>query len=154
MVYHLFAGLLTYREVALLYDPEESSSIAQQRIATVVAHEQVHMWFGDLVTCEWWKYTWLNEGFARYFQYFATALVYKEWDLDLQFVPDQLHTIFASDSLEFSYALTREVNTPDEIDSTFGSHSYMKGASIIRMTEHVLGHDKFITAIRQYLRKK
>lgn len=69
-------GLLTYRETALLYDESESTSMAQQRVATVIAHEQAHMWFGDLVTCDWWSMTWLNEGFARYFQYFGTAMVY------------------------------------------------------------------------------
>lgn len=128
--------------------------MAQQRVAAVVAHEQAHMWFGDLVTCEWWKYTWLNEGFARYFQYFVTALVQTDWDLDLQFVPDQLHGALGIDSLEYSYPLTRDVNTPDEIQETLGTISYQKGASIVRMTEHLLGRDKFLFALQQYLKQK
>lgn len=68
-------GLLTYRERALLYEEGSTTRSAQQYIAAVVSHEQAHMWFGDLVTCEWWSYTWLNEGFARYFQYFGTSEV-------------------------------------------------------------------------------
>lgn len=74
-LFFFLVGLLTYREALLLYDPDVATSLAQQRIAAVVAHEQAHMWFGDLVTCDWWKYTWLNEGFARYFQFFGTAMV-------------------------------------------------------------------------------
>lgn len=41
-------GLVTFRETALLYDKEISSSQNKQRVATVVAHELAHMWFGNL----------------------------------------------------------------------------------------------------------
>lgn len=52
---------------------------------------------GNLMTCKWWSYTWLNEGFARYFQSFGTHMVDSEFDLDLQFVVDQMQ------SREFPY---------------------------------------------------
>lgn len=68
-------GLLTYRERALLYEEGSTTLTSKQSIAAIIAHEQAHMWFGNFVTCKWWSYTWLNEGFARYFQYFATAMV-------------------------------------------------------------------------------
>lgn len=62
-------GLITYREKRMLYDPKESSINEQQAICLVIAHEIAHQWFGDLVSPQWWKYLWLNEGFARYLQY-------------------------------------------------------------------------------------
>ncbi|KAG8035220.1 hypothetical protein G9C98_001710 [Cotesia typhae] len=68
-------GLITYRENYLLYDETESSDSAQQKVASTIVHECAHMWFGNLVTPEWWGYLWLSEGFANYYQYFATSLV-------------------------------------------------------------------------------
>lgn len=68
-------GLVTYRENRLLYDESSSSDAAQQGVASVIVHELTHMWFGNMITPEWWSYLWLSEAFARYFQYFATAQV-------------------------------------------------------------------------------
>lgn len=147
-------GLLTFRETTLLYDSSASTALAQQRVATVVAHEQAHMWFGDLVTCDWWEFTWLNEGFARYYQYFGTAMVESTWDLPLQFVVEQLHVALSADSLETTEAMTHAVNTPEEIKSIFNSISYNKGASVLRMIEHVVGSENFKSAIKEYLRIK
>lgn len=68
-------GLITYRESRLLYDEHSTSDVAKQSIASVIIHELTHMWFGNMITPEWWSYLWLSEAFARYFQYFGTAQV-------------------------------------------------------------------------------
>lgn len=68
-------GLLTYREARLLYHKDHSSITSKQAIGNVIAHEIAHQWFGNLVSPSWWSYVWLSEGFGRYFQYHATAIV-------------------------------------------------------------------------------
>lgn len=58
-----------------MYDEQHTDSLFKQRIAYILSHEIAHMWFGNLVTCDWWDVLWLNEGFARYYQYYLTDLV-------------------------------------------------------------------------------
>lgn len=146
-------GLLTYRETGILYDPETTSSVAQQRIAAVIAHEQAHQWFGDLLTCKWWENTWLNEGFARYFQYFGTQMVpsANKWDMEYQFVVENLQQSMILDSSENTHPMTHPVNTPSEISAIFDNISYNKGGSILRMLQHMIGVENFQKTLKHYL---
>ncbi|XP_031788189.1 uncharacterized protein LOC100124285 [Nasonia vitripennis] len=147
-------GLITYRETAVLYDEKDSSAPAQQRVASVIVHECAHMWFGNLVTPEWWSYLWLSEAFARYFQYIATAKIEPSWKMDQQFVVEQHQIALGVDGLESSEAMTRPAITQSEIGRMGDSITYSKGGSIVRMMEKTFGHELFYTSLRNYLKKQ
>lgn len=151
-------GLLTYRETLVLYYKDITSSYSQQQAATVIAHEQAHQWFGDLTTCKWWSDTWLNEGFARYFEYFGTEKLTQSdifmWELDTQFNVEQLQRAFQLDASDNTHPLSNNVNTPSEISGMFDNISYNKGASILRMLYHIIGSDKFYATLKHYVANK
>lgn len=72
---------MTFRETSLLYHPNISATANKERVASVVAHELAHMWFGNLVTMAWWNELWLNEGFATYLQYKGVHNIYPDWGI-------------------------------------------------------------------------
>ncbi|CAH1154369.1 unnamed protein product [Phaedon cochleariae] len=145
-------GLVTYREENLLWDPEDSSNLQKQRIATVIAHELAHQWFGNLVTMEWWSEIFLNEGFATFFEYFSTHDVLPQWELDKQFVVNVVQGALRFDVLESIEALQSKVSTASEASAKFNTISYSKGGSIFRMVEHVMGASDFRLGLQAYLK--
>ncbi|XP_057714581.1 glutamyl aminopeptidase [Corythoichthys intestinalis] len=145
-------GLITYRETNLLYDSNQSSSYNKQRVASVIAHELVHQWFGNIVTMDWWDDLWLNEGFASFFEYIGVEKAEPTWGMrDIMIISDVL-PVMVDDALLSSHPIIVNVSTPAEITSVFDSISYSKGASILRMLEDWMGKDLFRDGCRKYLK--
>ncbi|XP_076292003.1 uncharacterized protein LOC143214621 isoform X2 [Lasioglossum baleicum] len=147
-------GLLTYKERNLLYLDSESTLPTKQSITNVISHEIAHQWFGNMVSPLWWKYTWLNEGFARFFQYFGTETAMPDWSLESQFVVDQVHTAFSVDSSSTSHPMTHDVESPTEISGMFDNISYNKGGSVLRMIKAAIGDSVFYKSLENYLKKR
>eukprot|EP00817_Percolomonadidae_sp_ATCC50343_P002352 CAMPEP_0117423504 /NCGR_PEP_ID=MMETSP0758-20121206/4115_1 /TAXON_ID=63605 /ORGANISM="Percolomonas cosmopolitus, Strain AE-1 (ATCC 50343)" /LENGTH=878 /DNA_ID=CAMNT_0005206733 /DNA_START=5 /DNA_END=2641 /DNA_ORIENTATION=+ len=146
-------GLLTYRETALLLDPNNCSVAQKQRVAQVVAHECSHMWFGNLVTMDWWHGLWLNESFARFLEYYATNELFPEWNLWNSFVDKCVVRAFHLDSLRSTHAIEVACPSHREVDEIFDGISYAKGGSVIRQLRHAYGIDAVVNSLRVYLKR-
>lgn len=145
-------GLITYRETNLLFDENESSSYNKQRVASVIGHELVHQWFGNIVTMDWWDDLWLNEGFASFFEYVGVEQAEPDWGMrDIMLISD-VFPVMVDDALLSSHPIIVDVSSPAEITSVFDGISYSKGASILRMLEDLLGRDTFRDGCRRYLK--
>ncbi|XP_015517541.2 uncharacterized protein LOC107222622 [Neodiprion lecontei] len=147
-------GLVTYRESMFLYEENVSTLSTKRSIATVISHEFGHQWFGNLVSPAWWKYLWLNEGFATYFQYYTTDVAEDNWRLMEQFVViAQQATAFVSDASATSHPMNQDVASPSEISAIFDNISYRKAACVIRMMSHFLTEEVFKAGLTKYLNK-
>lgn len=147
-------GLITYREIALLADPKTTSISSRQYIATVIAHELAHQWFGNLVTMEWWNDLWLNESFATLMEYLAVDALHPEWNIWLDFATNESIVALRRDALDGVQAVQVEVNHPDEISTLFdGAIVYAKGARLLRMIQHYIGTEAFQQGLKSYFQK-
>ncbi|MBI4466379.1 MAG: M1 family metallopeptidase, partial [Acidobacteria bacterium] len=116
----------------------------------LVAHELVHQWWGDLLTCRDWSHIWLNEAFATFFtnlwyeqHYGRDEYDYRRWE--------DARDYFKEDREEYRRPIVMPVYVSH--DDLFDSHSYPKGGLVLSMLRALLGDDEFQGAIRHYGKK-
>ncbi|KAK5928609.1 hypothetical protein CgunFtcFv8_013661 [Champsocephalus gunnari] len=147
-------GLITYQEGALLYEEGVSSRLDKENIASLIAHELAHQWFGNLVTMEWWNDIWLNEGFASYMTFYAVDAVEPDFKLKDVHILNNLHSAFEADALASSRPLSTsqaDVQTPSQIMQMFDTITYCKGAAVLVMLADLVDQPVFDKAIGRYL---
>lgn len=146
-------GLITYREIALLADPATTGISSRQYIATVIAHELAHQWFGNLVTMKWWDNLWLNESFATLMEYIAVDALHPEWNIWLEFSTNESIMALRRDAIDGVQSVQVDVSHPDEISTLFdGAIVYAKGARLLRMLQHYVGNSAFRAGLTQYFK--
>ncbi|KAF5286144.1 hypothetical protein FQR65_LT12899 [Abscondita terminalis] len=140
-------GLIVYGEGYLLLTNNNKKSIV-----SIVAHEIAHQWFGNLVGLTWWKFIWLNEGFATYFQNLIPEMVESNIDGRGEFI-QSLHSVFKSDMTAYTRPLTQNAKGPTEIFILFDRIAYNKGGAIINMLRHSLTKPVFQLGLKYYVEK-
>lgn len=144
-------GLITYREVALLANPKTTSISSRRYAAMVIAHELAHMWFGNLVTMQWWNDLWLNESFATLMEYIAIDALHPEWNMWLEFTTNESIMALRRDSIDGVQPVQIDVHHPDEISTLFDAAIvYAKGARLLRMIQHYVGDEAFRNGLKHY----
>lgn len=146
-------GLITYRESCLLAD-DLTPEASRRFIATVIAHELSHQWFGNLVTMQWWNDLWLNESFANMMEYVAIDALHPEWRMWEEFATHEVTAALRRDSLDGVQAVQTDINHPDEINTLFDpAIVYAKGGRLINMVRQLIGEEAFRAGLKAYFEK-
>ena len=147
-------GLITYRESCLLADPELTPESSKRFIATVIAHELSHQWFGNLVTMQWWNDLWLNESFANMMEYVAIDALQPDWRMWEDFATNEVTAALRRDSLDGVQSVQADVNHPDEISTLFDpAIVYAKGGRLLVMIRKLIGEEAFRAGLKSYFEK-
>ena len=145
-------GCVTFSRTVLLMDQKSTPAKDVQRSARIVAHELAHMWFGNLVTTDWWDDIWLNEGFARYAEHHILNNLrpeFRSWDKYL----DQVYRVAIGHDtkIEKTHPVQLKVPDPDNLMDVFDTISYAKGSVICRMLSDYVGEETFKACLTKYM---
>lgn len=144
------AGATFLRESAILLGPDASHAEHARR-ALLVAHENAHQWFGNLVTMRWFDDLWLKEGFASLCALAIVEAIAPGLEPRVGFVA-QKAAACATDRTRGTRALVATVTNLLAAKNAYGTIVYQKGPAVLRMTERLLGASAFRRGVRRWLR--
>jgi aminopeptidase N len=142
---------ITYRDIYILLDPKTAPPSQQAEVASVIAHEMAHQWFGDLVTMNWWDDIWLNEGFATWMAFKPVEAWKPEWHVQEERAQSEIGAL-NSDSLQATRPIHQEATTPAQIEELFDAIAYNKAAAVLQMVESYVGPEVFRQGVNNYLK--
>ena len=144
-------GLVTFREEFIFRGKVTKASYESR--ANVVLHEMAHMWFGDLVTMEWWDDLWLKESFADFMGAFALVGATRFEDGWITFANRRKAWAYRADQLPSTHPITADIRDLQDAKLNFDGITYAKGASVLKQLVAYVGQDAFLEGARRYFKR-
>jgi len=145
------AGAVTFTET-YVFRSKVTDAIRERRVITIL-HELAHMWFGDLVTMQWWNDLWLNESFAEYASHLAVAEATEWKNTWSTFASLEKSWAFRQDQLPSTHPIVAEINDLEDVQVNFDGITYAKGAAVLKQLVAWVGHEKFLAGVSEYFKK-
>jgi len=145
------AGKILYNASGLLLDPSATQNQQLGR-ASVIAHETAHMWFGDLVTMQWFNDVWMKEVFANFMAAKIVNPSFPAVNHDLRFLLSHYPAAYEVDRTAGANPIRQVLDNLNEAGQMYGAIIYQKAPVIMRHLEALLGTDSFRDGLREYLK--
>ncbi|MFC9912328.1 aminopeptidase N [Streptomyces sp. NPDC127197] len=147
------AGAVTIRDQYVFRS--KVTDAAYETRAETILHELAHMWFGDLVTMEWWNDLWLNESFATYTSIACQAAAPESrWPHAWTTFANSMKTwAYRQDQLPSTHPIMAEIRDLDDVLVNFDGITYAKGASVLKQLVAYVGEDEFFRGVQAYFKR-
>ncbi|MEV1050897.1 aminopeptidase N [Streptomyces sp. NPDC049887] len=147
------AGAVTIRDQYVFRS--KVTDAAYETRAETILHELAHMWFGDLVTMEWWNDLWLNESFATYTSIACQAYAPgSKWPQAWTTFANSMKTwAYRQDQLPSTHPIMAEISDLDDVLVNFDGITYAKGASVLKQLVAYVGMDEFFRGVQAYFKR-
>ncbi|MDJ0379803.1 aminopeptidase N [Streptomyces sp. G-G2] len=146
------AGAVTIRDQYVFRS--KVTDAAYELRAETILHELAHMWFGDLVTMEWWNDLWLNESFATYTSIACQAYAEdSKWPHAWTSFANSMKTwAYRQDQLPSTHPIMADIRDLDDVLVNFDGITYAKGASVLKQLVAYVGMDEFFKGVQAYFK--
>ncbi len=141
-------GCVTFNEMYVFRSKVTDAS--RSRRATTILHEMAHMWFGDLVTMQWWDDLWLNESFATYMAHLCIDRATRFTESWVDFAAAMKNWALRQDQLPSTHPVAADMVDTHAVHLNFDGITYAKGASVLRQLVAWVGDDAFRDGLRSY----
>jgi len=143
-------GAIQYRESSLFLDEGATANKKLSR-AKLIAHETSHMWFGDLVTMNWFNDVWMKEVFANFMADKIMNPAFPNIDHQLAFMITHYPNAYGEDRTLGTNPIRQKLDNLNNAGSLYGSIIYNKAPIMMRQLETVLGKEAFKEGIQEYI---
>jgi aminopeptidase N len=145
-------GAIFYNASGLLLDESATQDQVLAR-ASVIAHETAHMWFGDLVTMQWFNDVWMKEVFANHMAGKIVNPAFPAIDHDLRYLVEYYPQAYAVDRTAGTNEIRQPLKNLNEAGTLYGAIIYQKAPIVMRQLETLVGAEGFQDGLREYLKK-
>jgi aminopeptidase N len=145
-------GEVQYKASGLFLDDGATKDMVIAR-ANVISHETSHMWFGDMVTMEWFNDVWMKEVFANFMADKVTEKMMGSETFNLKFLQDHYPAAYGVDRTRGANPIRQQLSNLQDAGSLYGNIIYHKAPIMMRQLELLMGRDNFQKGIREYLKK-
>lgn len=144
-------GLVTFTEHYLF---RSAATRAQHAGRTnTILHEMSHMWFGDLVTPQWWDDLWLKESFAEFMGADSSVHATDYTEAWVNFAGQRKNWAYLQDQLPTTHPIKAEIPDVDAARQNFDGITYAKGAAVLKQLVHYVGRENFYAGARDYFQE-
>jgi aminopeptidase N len=145
-------GAVTFKEDLFVYRSRVTERLYKYRANTIL-HEMSHMWFGNMVTMQWWNDVWLNESFAEWASYTATPECTEYKDIWTEFNTRRKTWALRQDQMSSTHPIAQDVKDIDTANNNFDGITYAKGASVLMQFVAYVGRENFMRGLQKYFAK-
>jgi len=144
-------GAIQYRESSLFLDHTATESQKLSR-GKLIAHETSHMWFGDLVTMQWFNDVWMKEVFANFMADKIANPAFPDINHELLFVLNHYPSAYGEDRTRGTNPIRQNLENLKDAGSLYGAIIYNKAPIMMRQLELAVGKEKFRESIQEYIK--